>query len=66
MNTYHICGPKAEGSYAEGRRERARLESRRFFITDPSEHDIRSQEEINKKEEGKGTRGEEGESFFDR
>ncbi|NER05822.1 MAG: hypothetical protein F6K17_26130 [Okeania sp. SIO3C4] len=25
---------------AEGRRERARLEGRRFFITDPSEHDI--------------------------
>ncbi|NEP85209.1 MAG: hypothetical protein F6K17_06850 [Okeania sp. SIO3C4] len=40
MNTYHICGPKAAMLKAEGRRERARLEGRRFFITDPSEHDI--------------------------
>ncbi|NEN91334.1 MAG: hypothetical protein F6K48_21450 [Okeania sp. SIO3H1] len=29
LNTYNICGPKAEG-----RRERVRLEGRRFFITD--------------------------------
>ncbi|NER03645.1 MAG: hypothetical protein F6K17_13995 [Okeania sp. SIO3C4] len=40
MNTYHICGLKAAMLRAEGRRERARLEGRRFFITDPSEHDI--------------------------
>ncbi|WP_202219217.1 hypothetical protein [Okeania sp. KiyG1] len=34
LNTYNIYGPKAEGSYAEGRRERVRLEGRRFFISD--------------------------------
>ncbi|NEP83470.1 MAG: hypothetical protein F6K39_38270 [Okeania sp. SIO3B3] len=39
MNTYTLekGRQKAEGSYAEGKK---RLKGIKFFITDPSEHDI--------------------------
>ncbi|NEP81873.1 MAG: hypothetical protein F6K17_00005 [Okeania sp. SIO3C4] len=68
MNTYTLeeGRQKAAGAVCAAFRRKGRREywfkARSFFITDPSEHDIRRKERRKKQEK----RGGKGESFFDR